>query len=147
VKASGTNQRFSHSATTTASPARIWEIWMDVPNWKLWDKGLQDATSTNPLMLGSNGHILAQTGSRVPFLVTEFQDQTSYTFETALPLAKLYVRRSIISTGPTLFRHEVWFDGPMAFAWGFALGRGFRTALPLTMAALVAIAEKQGQGS
>ncbi|MEL7427607.1 MAG: polyketide cyclase, partial [Bacteroidota bacterium] len=46
-----TNKHFWYSLPTTASAEQIWQVWTDVPNWKNWDTGLQDATLEGDFML------------------------------------------------------------------------------------------------
>lgn len=137
----GSNSAFHHDLATVASPAAIWAVWMDVPGWGRWDEGLKSAISTAPLARGVTGRIMPRSGPPSRFVVTEFIAGNSHAFETALPLAKLTVRRSIISTAPTVIRHEVTFSGWLGGFWAARFGPGFRQALPPTMEGLVGIAE------
>lgn len=138
----GTDQAFSYEITTSASPGRVWTLWTDVSTWKTWDKGLKDAELNQPMRHGSKGKIIPLAGPPASFTVTQFDPNTSYTFVTDLPRAKLTVRRTIIGTLPTRFRHEVSFSGAMAAAFAQQLGPGFRKALPPTMREVAAIAER-----
>ena len=36
-----TNYSTEHSIETTASPEAIWQLFIDVPNWKRWDAGIE----------------------------------------------------------------------------------------------------------
>lgn len=141
AETSGTNRAFSYDVTTTASPARVWALWTDVSTWKTWDRELKDAELAGPMRLGSSGTIISLSGSSAAFEVTEFDPGSSYTFVTNLPLAKLTIRRSIVGTAPTRFRHEVSFSGAAAAMFAMALGPGFRAALPPTMREIAALAE------
>ncbi len=138
---SGTDRAFSYDVTTTASPDRVWTLWTDVSTWKKWDKGLKDAELAGPMQLGSNGKIIPLSGPSASFQVTEFNPRRSYTFVTNLPLAKLTIRRTIVGTSPTRFRHEVSFSGMSAGMFAKRLGPGFRAALPPTMREIAALAE------
>jgi hypothetical protein len=138
---SGTKRAFHVEVTSDATPEAIWAVWMDVPNWKHWDRGLNDARATAPLALGTRGTIVPRTGVNAAFEVTAFAAGKSYTFATDLIGAKLHVTRSIVATSPTVFRHEVQFTGAIAFLWAAALGGGFQRALPAAMQALAATAE------
>jgi hypothetical protein len=140
VIAEGTNRRFSHTITTQADASRIWQLWMDVPGWKNWDKGLKDANVSAPLALGVRGQIIPLSGPAANFHVSAYEEGISYAFATALPLARLIVRRTIVGTNPTRFTHEVSFEGLLAGFWAGRFGPGFRQALPPTMAALAALA-------
>lgn len=142
--AGGSNSAFHHEITTAASPAAVWDIWMDVDGWKDWDKGLAGAAADTPLTLGTAGTITALNGQASAFVVTEFDAGRAYAFATDLPLATLTVQREIIGEMPTRFRHDVTFTGPMGWAWAMLLGRGFRVALPPTMTTLSDLAAKGG---
>jgi Polyketide cyclase / dehydrase and lipid transport len=143
----GTDRAFSYEVTTTASPDRVWALWTDVSTWKTWDKGLKDAELGEPMRRGSKGKITPLSGPSASFTVTEFDPQTSYTFATNLPLAKLTVRRTIIGTSPTRFRHDVSFSGPMGGVFAKRFGPGFRKALPPTMREIAALAESGASGA
>jgi hypothetical protein len=140
----GTNRTFECTATTDATPAQLWAAWMDVATWKQWDKGLKNAHAADPLALGVTGIIVPLRGIDTPFVVTEFELGCNYTFRTDLIAAKLHVRRSIVSQGPTVFRHQVWFSGPLAALWATLLGNGFRRAIPATMQTLAEVAADRG---
>ena len=142
--AEGTNRAFSHTVTTKASADAIWRLWTDVTTWKEWDRGLKDAQLTGPMELGATGRILPLSGPASTFEITEFVDGESYAFQTRMPLARLIVRRSLISQDPVTFRHDVSFEGLGAGFWAGRFGPGFRAALPPTMKALSAYAEAEG---
>jgi hypothetical protein len=143
MQVTGTNRIFSCERSTTATPESVWNVWVDVARWKLWDAGLADAIATEPLALGVRGTIVPHTGANAKFEVTRFEHARSYAFETTLIAAKLRVERTLVSARPTVFRHDVTFFGPLASVWAFLLGRGFRKALPSTMNAIAQLAEQE----
>lgn len=143
----GSNRAFSYEVTTSASPDSIWSLWTDVSTWKMWDQGLKDAELAEPMHLGSKGKIIPLSGPSASFTVTEFDPKTSYTFVTNLPLAKLTIKRTIIGTSPTRFRHEVSFSGVMAGTFAKRFGPGFRASLPPTMREIAALAERGDTGA
>jgi hypothetical protein len=142
----GTDRAFSYEVTTTAAPDRIWALWTDVSTWRRWDRGLKDAELGEPMRLGSKGKIIPTSGPSASFKVTEFDPQRSYTFVTNLPLAKLTVRRTIVATSPTRFRHDVSFSGALAGTFARRFGPEFRAALPPTMKAIATLAENGAPG-
>jgi hypothetical protein len=115
--------------------------WMDVDGWARWDLGLKSAWGGEPLRLGSCGVIVDRGGNEATFQVTEFVPGRRYAFETGLSGARLRVRRLIVGTDPTTFRHEASFHGVGAPLWAWQFGGGLRQALPPTMAKLAATAE------
>jgi len=143
--AAGSNRTFYHEVTTSAAPSEIWALWTDVSTWKDWDKGLEDAELDGPFVLGAVGKIVPLSGPSARFDITEFNDGTSYAFETRLPFARLEVRRAVVGTNPTVFRHDVSFRGVLSGFWADRFGPGFRRALPLSMDAIAEIAEQNSQ--
>jgi hypothetical protein len=144
TRAPGRNSHFSFELETSATAQQVWSVWMDVAHWKDWDLGLKSASSKEALKLGVTGKIIPQKGATANFVVTEFEPEMHYVFQTNLPAAVLTVKRKIMTRNPTLFRHEVRFSGPLAYFWGALLGRQFRKALPPTMLLLAKIAEGRG---
>lgn len=141
--AEGTNRAFSHSLETSASADQIWQLWTEVSTWKDWDQGLQDAELEGTMTIGAKGKIIPLSGPSSRFEVTEFDDGNSYAFVTRMPFARLIVRRNLVSREPTIFQHEVSFEGALAGFWASRFGPQFREALPSTMEALSALAEAE----
>jgi len=137
------NREFWHSATTTASPEAIWRIWTDVSSWKNWDSGLKEAQIEGSFVAGAKGRITTLEGRKVKFKVVEFEEGSSYTYRTALPLGGLYVKRYLeVRDGKTCFTHRVWFQGLTAGIFARQLGGDFREMLPEVLENIKKIAEK-----
>ena len=68
-----TDQHFWYSMETTASAAEIWSIWTDVPHWKNWDTGLQDAHVNGTFDLNATGVIIALGARKSKFKIVELQ--------------------------------------------------------------------------
>lgn len=139
---SPTDKHFWYTTTTTAPVSGVWEIWTDVPNWSLWDAGLQEATLAGPFVLGAKGTIVSD-GRKSKFTVVALTPGKSYTIKTKLPLGGLYVRRLFTETaeGNTI-THEVWFKGLTSGVFARALGRNFRAMLPAVVEKVKEIAEQ-----
>lgn len=125
------NQHFSHTATTNASPSKIWKVWTDVDDRKEWDTGLKDAHLNDVFVLGAKGTIISLEGRESRFTITEYVEGQSYTMKTKLPLGSLYVKRYLKHDGHTTsFTHEVWFKGLTKGLFAKAFGEEFRGMLP-----------------
>lgn len=136
------DKHFSHSVRTSAPPALIWKIWTDVPNWKDWDSGLQDAGMKEAFALKAKGKITSLEGRKSGFKVVEFTEGQSYTFKTVLPLGALFVKRTLSVEGTeTVFTHEVWFSGLTGGIFARQFGPKFREMLPGVMQKIKKIAE------
>lgn len=137
------NTHFSYSLETIASPAKIWQIWCDVPNWQQWDTGLKSAELLGAFVIGTKGKLTPDKGPKSSFIITELVDGMSYTFKTKLPLGALHVKRYLEEKeGKTYFTHEVWFTGPSKGIFGNALGKNYRRILPEVMTRIREIAER-----
>ncbi|MEL6659837.1 MAG: SRPBCC family protein [Bacteroidota bacterium] len=137
-----TNKHFWYSLPTTASAEQIWQVWTDVPNWKNWDTGLQDATLEGDFMLDAKGTILSLEGRTSKFKIVDIDPGRSYTMKTNLPLGGLYVKRYLDSSdGQLTFTHEVWFTGLTKGIFAKAFGEKFRNMLPEVLENVKAIAE------
>lgn len=141
-RAAGSNRRFSHQRSTTAPRERIWALWIGVEGWPAWDLGLKAAKLDGPaIRLGATGRLTPASGAPSSFEVTRFEPGEAYAFATQLPLARLIVERGFVDGPRTTFRHEVWFDGPLAGFWAALLGPQFRRQLPPSLDRLAALAE------
>lgn len=138
-----TNKEFWHSMPTTADAGDIWKVWMDVPNWKNWDTGLQDADLEGAMKLGAVGSITSLEGRKVKFKVVAFEQGKSYTYKSNLPLGGLYVKRYLEEkNGQTYFTHRVWFKGLTAGIFAKQFGPKFREMLPGVLENINEIAQK-----
>jgi Polyketide cyclase / dehydrase and lipid transport len=134
--------KFNHTLTTTAPPAKIWQIWTDVTNWSRWDTELRDATLNGALILGAKGILTTTAGRSSRFRISQFNPGQSYTMTIDLPLSSLNVYRYLHDRSDgTFFTHEVSFKGLFAPLFGFILGRKFRAVLPSVMSNIADIAE------
>ena len=88
-----TDQHFSYTMETRATPDKIWGVWTDVPNWKAWDTGLKDAYLKDAFGLKAKGSIISLEGRKSKFSIVEYTEGESYTMKTKLPLGSRYVRR------------------------------------------------------
>lgn len=137
-----TNYHFSHTDSTNVPPENIWAVWTDVPNWKQWDKGLQEAILYGDFKLGAKGRLIPDKGPKSRFVISQYDQNTSYTFKTAIPLGTLRVKRSLeLKNNRTFFTHEVEFTGPLKKLFGRKMGKRYRALLPEVLADIRKIAE------
>ncbi len=135
--------KFSHTVKTSASPAQIWAIWIDVERWSEWDTELLDSHLESFFQLRAIGKLTPKKGQVSTFRISQFSEGKSYTFTVKLPLCRLNVYRHLQSRSDwTEFTHEVSFQGLLAFVFGLLLGRKFQAALPGVMENVKQIAER-----
>ncbi|MDX2283954.1 MAG: SRPBCC family protein [Bacteroidia bacterium] len=135
--------RFSHTIQTDAAPARIWQLWADVPGWPAWDSGLREARLDGPFAAGAKGRLRPDRGPAARFVITALDPGRSYTFRSAIPFGGLYVKRTLsVQNGQTVFTHEVWFTGPLKGLFGRSLGARYQDLLPAVMHQLDQLARR-----
>lgn len=134
--ASGTDRQFHHTVTTEADPATLWRVWADPSRWGEWDAGLRSAELDGSFVTGATGTLRPASGPPSRFTIDRVDAGVGYRFTTRMPGARLVIDRAITGAGPTTFRHEVAFDGPLAGLWSRLYGGRFRRQLPPTMEAV-----------
>jgi len=138
------NYHFSHTDSTTATSDKIWQVWIDVPNWKQWDKGLKEAVIDGEFIVGTKGILIPYKGPRSKFLISEFESNKSYTFKTKIPFGWLIINRTLeVKEGKTFFTHDVEFTGLLKMFLGSKLGKNYRAMLPGVLTKIKQIAERK----
>lgn len=143
VEAQESNYHFSHTDSTLVSSDKIWQIWIDVPNWKQWDSGLKEAYLEGDFIEGAKGKLIPDKGPKSRFIISELMLGKSYTYKTKIPFGWLIVRRTLNSRdGITFFTHDVEFTGPLRKILGNQLGKRYRAILPNVLTEIKLIAER-----
>lgn len=136
------NYHFSHTDSIEGYPAKIWQVWTDVPNWKQWDTGLKEAYLVNPFANNARGWLIPDKGPKSKFIIQDFVDGKSYTLKTKIPFGYLIVKRYLEErNGITYFTHEVEFTGILKKFFGKQLGGNYRKMLPGVMSKIKTIAQ------
>jgi hypothetical protein len=139
-----TNDHFSHTDSTIASSDKIWQIWIDVANWKQWDKGLKEASVNGEFMVGTTGKLIPEKGPKSKFVISELVPNKSYTFKTKIPFGWLIIKRTLeVKEGKTFFTHDVQFTGFLKKILGNKLGKNYRAMLPSVLSEIKQIAERK----
>ncbi|MCZ8354710.1 MAG: SRPBCC family protein [Cyclobacteriaceae bacterium] len=135
---------FSHTETTTATAEQIWQIWTDVPNWKQWDNGLQNAELHGEFSVGTKGKLIPDKGPKASFVITQFEQNKSYTFKTRIPFGWLVIERTLVENEEDVnFTHHVAFTGLLKKFFYKKLGKRYKEMLPQVMREIKIIAEKK----
>ncbi len=88
------------SLETSASPARVWQVWSDVNHWPEWNPDMKESRLDGPLKLGATGMINTRSGGKHDVLVTHYEEGRSFELEsTALPGTKMAIRATIGPSG------------------------------------------------
>lgn len=134
--------QYAHSVLTTATPEKVWDIWKDVKNWKNWDAALSDANISGDFKTDAVGILISEQGPKAKFRIASCIPFFSYTIDTKLPFAHLYIRRLIgYNNKKTMITNEVWMEGPLSSFWWKLIGQKYLDRLPNIMDRFKKIAE------
>ena len=134
--------QYAHSILTTATPEKVWDIWKDVKNWKSWDASLSDAVITGDFQTNARGVLVSEQGPKAKFRISSCIPFFSYTIDTKLPFAHLYIRRLIgYNNKKTMITNEVWIEGPLSSFWWKLIGQKYLDRLPHVMDKFKKLAE------
>jgi Polyketide cyclase / dehydrase and lipid transport len=88
------------SLETSASPAKVWQVWSDVNRWPEWNPDMNESRIDGPLKLGATGMINTRSGGKHGVVVTHYVEGRSFELEsTALPGTKMAIRATIGPSG------------------------------------------------
>lgn len=142
--AQSANHHFQHTDSTRASPEKIWSVWIDVAQWKTWDKGLKEAQLNGAFSVGTKGKLIPDKGPKSTFVISKVVEGQSYQFKTRIPFGWLIIdRRLEVKNDMTYFTHEVQFTGSLKKVLGKKLGKNYRAMLPEVMSEIKRIAESK----
>ena len=128
--------------TISATPAKIFEIYADVGNWKIWDPDTKASSIDGPFQTGSKGRITPAKGMTVPMDFVSVVPDRSFTVESRIPLFRMLFEHELNETAAgTEVVHRVTFSGALSFVLGPVVGNPLRTGLPITLARLKQLAE------
>ena len=66
------------------SPADAWDLLTDTEKWPLWGPSVKRVScSDRHIRQGSTGRVLIPTGIRLPFVVTEYEHESFWTWKVA----------------------------------------------------------------
>jgi len=134
---------FEHSATTSASPAKLWQCYVDPATWPEWDHELDWVRLNGPFATGTTGVLKPAGGPKTKFVVAEVTDESSFTDVSSLPLAKMTFTHRIEPTASgSMFTHAVTITGPLSAVFARLIGRKISAELPHAMQTLGELAEK-----
>ena len=134
--------QYAHSVLTTATPEKVWDIWKDVKNWKSWDASLSDAVIIGDFQTNAKGVLVSEQGPKAKFRISSCIPFFSYTIDTQLPFAHLYIRRLIgYNNKKTMITNEVWIEGPLSSFWWKLIGQKYLDRLPNVMDKFKKLAE------
>jgi hypothetical protein len=135
------------SSITQASPATIWRLYTDLPNWKDWDHGIAASQLEGEFVAGTHGW-LHPVGApeALPFVLTKVVPLEMFADQTKMPGATLSFSHHLETTQTgTRITHTVRIEGEAWQQYAAGLGAELEQDLPRTVAKLASLATQREQ--
>ncbi len=134
--------QFENTIAINASPATVFAIYADVPNWPQWDVDAKAASIEGAFKTGAVGEIVPHGGPKSKLSFLSVRANEGFTVSCRLPLCEMrfeYELKPVLSG--THATHRTVFTGPLSWFFGRVIGNGMRKTTPQSMAQLKARAE------
>jgi uncharacterized protein YndB with AHSA1/START domain len=137
-----------HSVVVNAPAERLFAIYADVPNWKVWDPDTKASQIDGQFQQGTKGRLTPTKGNTVPMVLRSVVPNRSFTVESKIPMFRMVFDHVLVPEGPqTRVIHRVTFSGGLAFFLRRVIGAQVNRGLPVTLNKLKALAEAQQGGA
>jgi hypothetical protein len=130
------------TATSSACPDAFFARWADMATWPEWDDAVAWARRDGPFAAGTTGVLKPKGGPKVSFVIETLEAGREFTDVSSMLGARLRIRHLVSAErGATRVDIEVTMEGPFAWFWRRAIGRGVASSTPEGLANLVTVAE------
>ena len=136
---------FEHTVETTASPATVWALYVDVARWPEWNAAVQSIELDGPFQAGTVGLLTPPGAEPLPFTILAATENAGYVSETAIAeTVRLRATNMLIPIlgGGCRIVHRAELVGPAAQYFGQSFGPALRAGVPRTAEALAARADQ-----
>ena len=131
------------SIEVNSTPQHIFSLYKDVENWNVWDKEVKKSSLNGTFIEGSIGSLTPSKGPKSKILLSEVDENKSFTVESKLPLCVMYFEHDLMPKGNiVLVTHRVKFKGPLSFIFAHLIGKPIKRGFPITLKGLKYLAEK-----
>ena len=132
-----------YSITTKAAKEKIWRLWADVENWKLWDNSVEYSTINGIFDNETTGVLKPKNGPKSKFVLKNCVELKSFTTRSSLPFGKMDFEHLILEQNNELeIIHRVEMRGLLTFLFSKVIGKNIEKSLPEAVNKLVELAEK-----
>ncbi len=133
---------YQYQATTTATPARIYQLWADVNTWPQWNADLIRAELHGPFAAYSQIHMTSAQGT-LELRLADVQENQRFVDEVEMEgvLIRTTHQLNILPDGRTQVTYQMQITGEGADQLGPEIGPMITSDFPDTVAALIRSAE------
>jgi hypothetical protein len=131
------------SVETTASPAAVWKVWTDTPNWQEWNPDVQSMVLNGPFRTGTTGTMKTKQGVR-QVVLSNVVDGRSFRLETTvIPLTRFAFdcQVSAGAAGKTTISQAIRVGGPLGGLVGGMMAKQVADTFPPLLQGLARKAE------
>ena len=129
------------SIETSASPARVWQLFVDVARWKDWNAGIEKIEIHGPFTSGTTFTMQPPGQDVITSKLIDVKPNEGFTDETVVDDTRVIVshRLVMLPSGRTKIIYSTEITGPAADEFGPMVTSDF----PEVLAALKRLAEQQ----
>ena len=104
------------SIETRATPARVWQLFSDVPGWKAWNAGIEHIELHGPFAEGTTFTMQPPGTDAFVSTLTAVVENQGFTDETVIDDTRVIVAHLIepLATGLTRITYSTRITGPLA---------------------------------
>jgi hypothetical protein len=123
---------FEHSADSSASPAAVWDRYVDVEHWSQWSKkGVERSSIDGDFEVGTEGKSKAPGLPEGKFELIVVEPQQRFVSKAKLPGGTLVFEHMVEPRdGGARITHRATLDGPLTFLWSPVIGRIIKRGMP-----------------
>ena len=129
------------SIETSASPARVWQLFVDVARWKDWNAGIEKIEIHGPFAKGTTFTMQPPGQDAITSKLIDVRPNEGFTDETVVDDTRVIVSHRLVTlpSGRTKIIYSTEITGPAADEFGPMVTSDF----PEVLAALKRLAEEQ----
>ena len=129
------------SIETSASPARVWQLFVDVARWKEWNAGIEKIEIHGPFANGTTFTMQPPGQDVITSKLIDVKPNEGFTDETVVDDTRVIVSHRLVTlpSGRTKIIYSTEITGPAADEFGPMVTSDF----PEVLAALKRLAEQQ----
>ncbi len=103
---------------TEATPEQVWAWYVDTPDVPKWDHLVKQVVTHGAFQVGTTGENIPVSGPPMSWILTEMQQDRSYTEVSKLPFATLEANHLLKPQGSsTRIEHGITVRGPAAWIY------------------------------
>jgi hypothetical protein len=131
------------SSITNVEKEKIWNLWIDVNKWNVWDEEVEHAEILGSFEKGAKGILKPKNGPKTNFEIVECQNFKSFTTRSVLPFCQMdFIHQLNEKENQLEISHRVEMTGFMTFLFSKIIGENIKNGLPKAVETLVKLAEK-----